>query len=453
MTTSRFHQIRKLLWLYFLLLIFEGALRKWFLPGLATPLLLIREPVALLALYWAWPLLRKRKWSQWIQPLFLIGPLGFLFAISAGHGDIFTALYGLRVFVIQLPLIFVVASVFDSEDVIRVAWIMLLLSIPMTILIVLQSNQPDSHILNIGPGGANTASFQGVLGRSRPSGTFSFITGLVSFYSLAIASLLIILYNCRVRLSGRIICILAGIAMVVALPVSISRSLLAGYIMVIVAAVASLVIARAKLWPLFVSLISLALAISIATTIPAFQETSEAFLLRWETAGTTSEDERAEVGDVGIATGQFQSRVLPGFTTPFQHMANVPILGYGIGMGSNVGAQRLGTSNLELGEGGWEVSIGELGSVLGLVFLIWRIFLALWILRRALQAVIQGNQLPLILCGASLLPVLQGQLAQPTGLGFIAFLGGLTLAPCNSGYPKTVPDRATNTGPRMVATS
>lgn len=438
MTTARFHQIRKLLWLYFFLLVFEGALRKWVLPGLNTPLLLIRDPVALLALYWAWPLLRNRKWNQWLQPLFVIGLLGFLFAISVGHGDIFTALYGLRVFVIQLPLIFVIATVFNSKDVIRLAWIMLLMSIPMTILIVLQSNQPDSHILNIGSGGANTASFQGVLGRSRPSGTFSFITGLVSFYSLALASLLIILYNCRISIVGRIVCILAGIAMVVALPVSISRSLLAGYLMVIVAAVVTLVLARAKLWPLFVSLISLALAISIATTIPAFQETSEAFIHRWETAGTTSEDERAEVGDVGIASGQLQARILPGFTTPFQHLATVPILGHGIGIGSNVGAQRLGTSNFILGEGAWEVSIGELGSVLGLVFVFWRILLAMSILRMALQAVIHGNQLPLILCGASLLPVLQNQIAQPTGLGFIVVLGGFTLAACNTDYSKNV---------------
>src|SRR5260221_11433316 len=34
-------------WIYFLLLVFEGALRKWILPGLATPLLVIRDPVAI----------------------------------------------------------------------------------------------------------------------------------------------------------------------------------------------------------------------------------------------------------------------------------------------------------------------------------------------------------------------------------------------------------------------
>ena len=436
MTPARFKQIRTLLWLYLWLLIFEGALRKWVLPGLSNPLLLVRDPLALLALYWAWPLLRKRQWQQWLQPLFVIGPLGFLFAITVGHGDLFTALYGARVVVLQLPLIFVFASVFDREDVIRLAWFMVLLAIPMTVLLVLQSNQPDSHILNVGAGGIGTASFTGSMGRSRPSATFSFISGVVSFYSLAAASLFIVLYNSSINIAGRLLCIVAGIALVVALPVSISRSLLAGYIMVIVAVVSAMALARAKLWPLLVGLVALALAIGIATMIPAFQDTSEAFLARWETAASVSGDDRAEVGDLGIAQGQIQGRVLPSLITPFQHLANVPLLGYGIGMGSNVGAQRLGTDTFVLGEGGWEVIFGELGPVLGLVLVVWRISLSFWILRLALHAVARGNQLPLILAGASVFILLQGQLSQPTGLGFIVVLTGLTLASFNSGSPK-----------------
>ena len=103
-------------------------------------------------------------------------------------------------------------------------------------------------------------------------------------------------------------------------------------------------------------------------------------------------------------------------------------------MGSNVGAQRLGTVAMVLGEGGWEVSFGELGPVLGLAFVIWRIALAIWILRLALSAATRGNQLPLILAGVSFLTLMQGQLSQPTGLGFIVVTSGFTLAACNTGY-------------------
>ena len=35
--------IRRLIWLYFWLLLIEGALRKWVAPSLSNPLLIIRE--------------------------------------------------------------------------------------------------------------------------------------------------------------------------------------------------------------------------------------------------------------------------------------------------------------------------------------------------------------------------------------------------------------------------
>ena len=74
-TPARLKLLRQLLWLYFWLLIFEGALRRWLLPGLATPLLLVRDPIALLAVIWAWPLISKRPWLAWLQPLLCRGLL------------------------------------------------------------------------------------------------------------------------------------------------------------------------------------------------------------------------------------------------------------------------------------------------------------------------------------------------------------------------------------------
>ena len=432
-------RLRQLLWLYFWLLIFEGALRKWVVPGLSNPLLLVRDPIALLALWWGWPLLRQRRLQIWLQPLMLFGSLGGLLAVTVGHGDLFTALYGARVFLLQMPLIFLFAAVFDRRDVIRFAWVLLWLSIPMTVLLAIQSGLPDSHFLNVGPGGFGTAAFQGALGRSRPPGTFTFISGVVSFYSLAAASLFMVLYGSKVRQRGRLFCMVAGIALVVALPVSISRSLLAAYLLVLVSLIVTLLISRVRILPLVSGLFAVLIAFGLATTLPVFQDTSVAFLARWEGAGAASGSDREEVGDVGIATNQLQNRVLPGFTQPFSDLDGIPLLGNGIGMGSNVGAQRLGDGKgFLLGEGGWEVSIGELGPVLGLPFILWRVALAFWILRLALLATSRGNRLPLILVGASFLDVLTSQLSQPTGLGFMVLSGGLTLAACNSDYQATL---------------
>lgn len=432
-------RLRQLLWLYFWLLIFEGALRKWVVPGLSNPLLLVRDPIALLALWWGWPLLRQRRLQIWLQPLMLFGSLGGLLAVTVGHGDLFTALYGARVFLLQMPLIFLFAAVFDRRDVIRFAWVLLWLSIPMTVLLAIQSGLPDSHFLNVGPGGLGTAAFQGALGRSRPPGTFTFISGVVSFYSLAAASLFMVIYGSKVRQRGRLFCMVAGIALVVALPVSISRSLLAAYLLALVSLIVTLLISRVRILPLVSGLFAVLIAFGLATTLPVFKDTSVAFLARWEGAGAASGSDREEVGDVGIATNQLQNRVLPGFTQPFSDLDRIPLLGNGIGMGSNVGAQRLGDGKgFLLGEGGWEVSIGELGPVLGLPFILWRVALAFWILRLALLATSRGNRLPLILVGASFLDVMTSQLSQPTGLGFMVLSGGLTLAACNSDYQATL---------------
>jgi len=40
--------VRRMIWRYFVLLIGEGALRKWILPSLGAPLLVIRDPLVLL---------------------------------------------------------------------------------------------------------------------------------------------------------------------------------------------------------------------------------------------------------------------------------------------------------------------------------------------------------------------------------------------------------------------
>ena len=107
-------------------------------------------------------------------------------------------------------------------------------------------------------------------------------------------------------------------------------------------------------------------------------------------------------------------------------------------MGSNVGAQRLsGDRFFVLGEGGWEVSLSELGLPLGLAFLIWRIAFGFWLSSLSIKAALRGNILPLIFLGTSLFVVVQGQLSQPTALGFVVLASGLNLASLNPSYSST----------------
>jgi hypothetical protein len=432
MKPARLKRVKQLLWLYFWLLIFEGALRRWILPGLSTPLLLVRDPIAILAVVMALPLLRQRPWRSKVYTLFLIAPLAFFLAITVGHGDFFTALYGGRILLFHLPLIFVFAAVLTKEDVIAFAWAVLWVSIPMTILIATQSNLPETHFLNIGTGGVGTAVFSGTAERFRPPGTFSFANGVGSFFTLASASLFAILYCIPIGQRERLFCVLVGIALVVALPVSISRSLLAGYLQVSAALVLSIFLSRGRVLPVLSGFVALFFAIWIATYIPAFQQTSDAFIKRWDTAAAV--ESRNNESQISSAWGVFEHRVLGGFIGPLSNLETIPLLGYGVGISTNVGSQRLsGGQEFLVGEGAWEASFGELGLPLGFVYVLWRLSLAVWVLRMALLASSRRNRLPLILLGSSFMLMLSGQTGQPTGLGFLVLAAGLTLAAFDAG--------------------
>jgi hypothetical protein len=63
-----------------------------------------------------------------------------------------------------------------------------------------------------------------------------------------------------------------------------------------------------------------------------------------------------------------------------------------------------------------------------LAFLLWRTLLALHIGRLSFNALKNYNILPILLFGAGFVILLNGQLGQPTTLGFVAFVNGLCLA-------------------------
>ena len=140
----------------------------------------------------------------------------------------------------------------------------------------------------------------------------------------------------------------------------------------------------------------------------------------------------SEGGEDGLL-GVIQNRVLGGYTTAFENRDATPILGMGIGMGTNVGAQRLaGERTFLIAEGSWEAILGELGLPLGFMFIAWRVALAWFLLQLSLRSAAQGNSLPMMFLGASLFWVISGGLSQPTSLGFLVVSAGLTWASANT---------------------
>src|SRR5437867_11123 len=94
--------LRRLIWLYFWLLIFEGALRKWIVPQLANPLLVVRDPVVIAACVYA---IHKRIFPSniFLVISLVLGLLSTLASLTVVDLPIFVTLYGVRTNFLHLP--------------------------------------------------------------------------------------------------------------------------------------------------------------------------------------------------------------------------------------------------------------------------------------------------------------------------------------------------------------
>lgn len=409
--------LKKGIWLYFLLLIFEGALRKWLLPSLATPLLIIRDPIAL----WLLIMANKRglvRLNGYLLGITVVTVLATLTAVLLGHGNIFVAIYGARVFVLHFPLIFIIGTVFNKNDVIKIGKFILWLSIPMTLLVVTQFYSPQSAWVNRGIGGdMGGAGFEGANGYFRPPATFSFITGTVSFYGMV--ACYVIYFWLTPKLISRPILIIASVCLMMTVPLSISRSLFFEVIISLLFGI--IVISRnpkflIKLIPL---LLFSVLAFYILGKTGVFQTSSDAFTQRFDSA---NEQE-------GGLQSVFLDRFLGGMIGALSGSSAIPFFGFGLGMGTNVGSMLLsGKISYLIAEVEWGRLIGEMGALLGISVILIRVGLVFDMLKKSYKKMVQGNILPWMLLSFGFLNIAQGQWAQPSILGFSALIGGLILA-------------------------
>ena len=226
-----FHWVKQLVWVYFLLLIFEGALRKWILPAYANPLLIIRDPVVIVAYYLAWRSgLFPRNLFIGVAAVIALASLVAGFAVLPNSPAI--VVYGLRTNFLQIPFIFLIARVWNAEDVERVGYWILVIALPMAALMALQFLAPPQSFINSGAGD-NTEQIMSALGRIRPPGTFSYIVGPVYFYATVTAFLL---NNTFYKRYPTWLIAAATVALLSALAVSGSRSMLASVVIVFIVA-------------------------------------------------------------------------------------------------------------------------------------------------------------------------------------------------------------------------
>ena len=406
--------IRRLILLYIALWLLEGGLRRWFLPGLASPLLLIRDPLVVVIYYLAFSfgLFPMNGFTIWGV---LLALLSFINAMLLGHGNLLVALYGVRCDFLHVPLIFVMAGVLRQNDVIALAKIAVWVSIPYTALLVTQFYEPQAAWVNRGVGGdTDGAGFSGALDHYRPPGTFSFITGPSELYPLLTACWFALLLMRKLSVG---IMIASGAAILLAIPVSISRTLFLSVAIVAIAGVGAMFVGGRFSVKLVTQFVLVAVLLTfLAGLSPIFQDGMETFNARWETATTDGGGFQVAIVD----------RVMNDLAGAFR--ATDDSVG-GTGFSTNVG-QKLLTQNVGFGgaEGEWGRLLYDNGLILGSLLVGYRIALAGSIIFASIRAWRRRSVYGLIFAAAAFMLLLNGQWGQASTLGAAVIAGGLALA-------------------------
>lgn len=423
---------KKGIWLYIILLIFEGTLRKWFLPSLATPLLLVRDPIVIWLVIEGW----RKGWIDvfYAKAMMIVGTLSFILTLLFGHQNILVALYGWRIYFFHFPMIFIIGKILTRDDILRICRFFLYVSIPMTVLVVIQFYSPPTAWVNLGVGGEGTAAGSALRDFMRPPGTFSFPPGLAAFHAVVGCALVYYLIcNKDLKKEQTInywLLIIMAICYIIVIPTSISRTIFFQ---------ACVLITFSILIPFFrkdfkrriYKFVCIIIAVSILLYISGIVDTNvEAFQTRYEQANYVE----------GGIEGVLGNRYIGGFLRALTRI-DVPVCGYGIGLGTNAGANMMGGDIYAFGFNGeveWERIIGECGFFLGVSIIALRLALSIAMLFKSFNRLTENlDLLPWMLCAGMILYLPQAQWGSITNLGFSILFGGLTLAAIRTS-PKTV---------------
>jgi len=410
--------LKKLFWVYFLLLIFEGALRKWILPQLSAPLLVIRDPIALLII---WEAYRTNKWPEKWSTVngVLASTLGILCVLQMITGDNpwFAAAYGLRSYLLPFPVAFIMGENLDAEDLRKFGICTLWLLLPLTALEVAQYLAPADSFLNAGAyEGAEQITYAGA--HVRASATFSFVTGSVNFCTLAAAFIFYGLVN--EGFAKRWLLWAATFALILSVPVIGARTLafeLSGVVACAGIAAMCGVSQLTKSLKFAVPLLAVSFLVSL---LPVFSEASNTLKQRFADASDTE----------GSVSHVLKMRTYGGIidTVEKADFSGNPI-GTGMGRGAAAISRLMQTSVLfAAGESEIDRAMNELGAVPGFAFMMFCFLLAAWIVPVAIARARDHDPLALLLFPLTLSSLLFAVLEQPTEQGFMVISLAFTLA-------------------------
>lgn len=416
--------LKMLFWLYFLLLIFEGALRKWVAPELSAPLLVVRDPVALLII---WEAYRTRKWPQrWtvIVAMLTVALVGlFTLQMVIGENPLIVGLYGLRSYLLPFPVLFILGDNLDEEDLRKLGACTLWLLPPMTMLAVAQYLAPPGSLLNAGAyKGGTQIGYIG--GHVRSSGTFSFVAGVVHFCTLAAA---FILYGLvRERFGKKWMLWASAFALLLSIPTTGARMLLAQLGAIIVCVGIGAAMGVSQFGKVFRIILPVAVASLLVAQLPVFSDAMQSMTERISGAN-------AEEGEGGAEGALIYRTIGPVFKAIEAVGSSRNWLGQGLG--SDASAMQVLVGQTEWSDNEIDRELTEMGPIAGLGFGLFKLFLAVTLLGQALARARAQEPLALLMLPLAFSTLFFGTPEQPTVQGFLVISAAVCIAAAKVAEP------------------
>ena len=415
-----------LMGIFFFLLIFDGALRKWFLPDYEKLIYILKDAIVLVALVLTLVSLRYRKWmvgpkTIWVSLGIYLVYVG-LQVLNPRLPNLLVGVFGLKSHLLYMGLLVVIPALFyNLETIYRcleryLSWIV----IPLCLLAFAQAFSPQDSFVNIPVrGGVMATPMAGPYVRA--SGTFSYVTGFSWFLQLAtLCSFFCIMFRQKIYVSN----IIVLSALIAALPLNGSRavvviSIVSLLMMVFVGYVAKLISSRKLL--LILCLITVVGALLFLSP----QNTWQGLVYRFLTSSRT-------IGD--------SWRYVSVFTNAFSFFDIAGWLGFGVGS-AHQAAPHLAPNSLpfswfplEIVELNFEPESGRLVLELGIVGWIISLFMRSIAFASSIYIAIKGKTGDIRSAGVLAMPVLSlglyvgnGVYAPPLGAAAYFFFLAIVL--------------------------
>lgn len=308
-------------WAALILMIYEGALRKWFLPQFQQPIYFAKDALFLGAYFGYFV---GSRWLRDRNPFHRhVGNGIFVFyallcfsqLLNPRLPNIFVGLYGLQSYIMYVPLMYMVPELLPDERALRrfVIGLMMTAAVPLALGII-QFNLPPTHYLNHYVwSDQGIATFGPEDNLVRVTSTFSYISGYASYLS-ALAVLLLALALMERARWLRFVLVAGVAAVMVNLLMTGSRGPLLLVLLCVPFVVLQALMTARKRQVKIALVLTLAIPIAVAAGL-------------W----TTPDAQVAMADRVASNGGENFERIRQLFTEPVRAFKDAGPIGYGLG--------------------------------------------------------------------------------------------------------------------------